>query len=97
MGQASGHGEGQPALALGDQFLHPLYHRFDTRHSGYDSAVNKLLVGSGVVSVALVGGLAAWLLRPVEPEPEPVVDHDTGMSIEQQKELMQHIGYLQQE
>jgi len=41
--------------------------------------------------------LGMVLLQP-EPEPEPVVmDRDTGLTIDAQKELMQEIGYLQQE
>lgn len=54
-----------------------------------------------VVAVVVVGGglavLGMVLLQP-EPEPEPVVmDRDTGLTIDAQKELMQEIGYLQQE
>ena len=39
-----------------------------------------------------IGGSAAWLLRPQEPE--EVVAGDTGMSEETTNQLLQEIGYL---
>ncbi len=48
-----------------------------------------------MVVLALVS-LGAWS-HWHDPEPEEISDQDTGMSIEQQKQLMQEIGYLQQE